>query len=241
MRTIRKLIVPAMLMVAFGGQADVRDTKHNLARGPTGQPTTEAREVCVFCHTPVVGVQGVLGGNTGPQWQPSVPGSYAFTLYDDTGRNGVDGSTVIGSQSMVCLSCHDATQAMTVTTFGTDHPFGVPFRGGPTDKAAREAALRAARESGNPMIAGRFVQEDSGFNPAQVMWMDGREIWWIPATRGAVTRSKSDLPLYPRADGSGVAVPFIECTSCHDPHSSNDLFLRVSNQESRLCLTCHSK
>jgi predicted CXXCH cytochrome family protein len=40
---------------------------------------------------------------------------------------------------------------------------------------------------------------------------------------------------------TGSEVPFIECSSCHDPHTTNPLFLRVSNEGSRLCLTCHDK
>lgn len=32
----------------------------------------------------------------------------------------------------------------------------------------------------------------------------------------------------------------VECASCHDPHScSNPLFLRISNERSKLCLACH--
>jgi len=32
----------------------------------------------------------------------------------------------------------------------------------------------------------------------------------------------------------------VECASCHDPHScKNPLFLRISNDRSKLCLACH--
>ena len=33
----------------------------------------------------------------------------------------------------------------------------------------------------------------------------------------------------------------VECTSCHDPSSSNEKFLRSTNRDSNLCLTCHNK
>jgi predicted CXXCH cytochrome family protein len=34
----------------------------------------------------------------------------------------------------------------------------------------------------------------------------------------------------------------VECTTCHDPHSNrNGDFLRMSNDRSRLCLSCHMK
>ncbi len=33
----------------------------------------------------------------------------------------------------------------------------------------------------------------------------------------------------------------VECTSCHDPASNSEKFLRASNANSNLCLTCHNK
>jgi predicted CXXCH cytochrome family protein len=55
-------------------------------------------------------------------------------------------------------------------------------------------------------------------------------------------RTRSDLPLYRRTDDvSGQEVAYIECSTCHDPHSNNSKFLRLSNEGSRLCLTCHIK
>jgi predicted CXXCH cytochrome family protein len=34
----------------------------------------------------------------------------------------------------------------------------------------------------------------------------------------------------------------VECTSCHSPHDNgNGKFLRISNQGSAMCLTCHDK
>lgn len=53
----------------------------------------------------------------------------------------------------------------------------------------------------------------------------------------------SDIRLYDTGDG-----PEVECASCHDPHgvkgagaTFNASFLRVSNDGSAVCMTCHTK
>lgn len=33
----------------------------------------------------------------------------------------------------------------------------------------------------------------------------------------------------------------VECTDCHDPHNGEPGLLKVSNQQSALCLSCHAK
>lgn len=53
-------------------------------------------------------------------------------------------------------------------------------------------------------------------------------------------RSKQDIMLF--TNNAGVNGPSVECASCHDPHTPNNgTFLRVSNQGSGLCLSCHVK
>ena len=59
------------------------------------------------------------------------------------------------------------------------------------------------------------------------------------------TREKTDMQLYTRSVAgidAGIDQPFVECASCHDPHSEvNPTFLRVSNNGSAVCLACHVK
>jgi predicted CXXCH cytochrome family protein len=52
--------------------------------------------------------------------------------------------------------------------------------------------------------------------------------------------------LYTRAASAGYTgqtnpEPFVECASCHDPHSTNQTFLRIANTGSAVCLACHNK
>jgi predicted CXXCH cytochrome family protein len=66
--------------------------------------------------------------------------------------------------------------------------------------------------------------------------------WYIDT--GTAGYQASDFPLYTRTDGPvATAQPYVECATCHDPHSANSTFLRLQggNGGSQVCLTCHAK
>jgi hypothetical protein len=111
---------------AAGFGADIRSTMHNLTRKGL---TVAAEEVCVFCHTPQLS-PGPAGSalSAQPAWQPSLSNSHSFVIFDDIGRMQF-GDRPAGSQSIACLSCHDANQAFSVQAAESDHPFGIPYRG----------------------------------------------------------------------------------------------------------------
>lgn len=229
----------ALLIAAWPTAADIRTTKHNLARQyGLDASLTDEREVCVFCHFPAV--VGAQAAET-PRWQPGTP-RLSFNIFDDIGRVGMDGSQPVGSQSVACLACHDANQAFVVTNISMDHPFGVPYRGVVASRDAFDVALQRARASGTPLREAEFIFDSTykGFRPVFEATVENRKIYWTSTNDNSVRRGKGDLPLYARRD-AGVDIPFVECTSCHDPHSTNELFLRVSNVNNKLCLTCHDK
>ena len=243
-RLLAALLFGWLLALAWPSAADIRTTKHNLAQRYGLDPTqTDEKEVCVFCHFPAVvsrdGTRVALAAQT-PQWQPSVQSDQPFQIYDDIGRVGLDGASPVGSQSVACLACHDASQAFAVTNQSMDHPFGVPYRGNPKSVEAAQAALQRAKASGTPLREAEFLFDTTyrGFRPLFEGTVENRKIFWTSANNNSSRRGKNDLPLYGRTE-MGETVPFVECTSCHDPHSSNRLFLRVSNDNSQLCMSCH--
>jgi predicted CXXCH cytochrome family protein len=62
----------------------------------------------------------------------------------------------------------------------------------------------------------------------------------ITKVPGFGVRTKQDIMLF--TNNKGVTGPSVECASCHDPHTPNNgTFLRVSNNGSGLCLSCHVK
>jgi len=233
------LFLPAVtLLAAFPvGAADIRLTPHNLTKKGA---LVEADEVCVFCHTPQVGAGTAprSGGVMQPAWQLALPEAHSFVIYDDIGRLQFGDRPAIGSQSIACLSCHDANQAFSVQSAESDHPFGIPYRG---YSRGRERALAESRQNDRaPAREAKELKALDEFRLPSKGMVDNRQVWWVSAGGVSAFRSRSDLPLYARAFESGE-IPYVECSSCHDPHISNKLFLRVNNEGSRLCLTCHDK
>lgn len=252
--------VLALLAGLQAAHADIRDTRHNLS----GQGQTRAdpgdreariraeREVCVFCHTPNASElapdsAAVDAGRRLPKWQRSIEVTFSFEMFDDIGRAGADGgpTSPVGSVSFACLSCHDGAQAFSVLPGSrSDHPIGVPYRGfqrgGQRLQEYRQNLLRA---QDSPLTIDGTTGDDE-FRPARSATVNRRQLWWA-SVANVEQRTKNDLPLYSRrvVEGAGnyETVPFIECTSCHDPHSTREVFLRTSNEGSRLCLTCHVK
>ena len=227
----------------------------------------------MFCHTPSaadrVPSEGEVQDGRSPAaaevsprlaWWPSVvaqPDGAAveFPTYDDIGSGAG-----VGSQSLACLSCHDGSQAFGIEGglavlggpeglsppgVGESHPFGVPYRGA-LEYAPLEASAETLEEA-RTRRASRFPVNEADFRPARYSVINQRDVWWVPTSESGVARTRKDLPLYVRSRQSAInnKVPFIECSSCHDPHSSAPLFLRVSNSgadgSSRLCLSCHEK
>lgn len=236
-RSPRALFLALGLAGTMAMAADIRSTPHNLTRAGL---QVAAEEVCVFCHTPQLsrGTAGAAATAVQPGWQPSLPTHHAFVLYDDIGRLQFGDRPAVGSQSVACLSCHDANQAFSVMSSEADHPFGIPYRG---FTRGRERTLQEETRSDDaPARAAKHLKSLDDFRLPSRGEVDNRSVWWVSATGLSALRTRADLPLYAR-QGLGGEVPYVECGSCHDPHIANKLFLRVSNEGSRLCLTCHDK
>lgn len=118
-----------------------------------------------------------------------------------------------------------------------DHPVGIQYGGGPKLAGSIGAA-------GTDYTAFR----DADFKVAKSGLANSMTVWWVDTDVGtAGTREKTDMQLYTRKGGllSGAAgtvdQPYVECASCHDPHSENTTFLRILNTSSAVCLACHDK
>lgn len=237
----------------FGAQmalAQIHLTKHNLTGASVSMDrrSSASSQICVFCHTPFGGEPQVVL----PLWSRNQDAE-AYKTYNSLGTSGQEGAAApIGSVSITCLSCHDGvqarnvminsnrgTEASTVATVGrsdaSDHPFGIPYGGG------------AISRNGPPLMPGTYSSElmkDKTFSSAQMTLLNGQPVWWVDTALGSLgVRDKTDLQLYTRVDSlfADSPAPFVECASCHDPHSAADMFMRVSNKESVVCQSCHNK
>ncbi len=220
---------------AFG---DIRTTAHAQFGGDALKNVAkDASDICVFCHTPFTNKGQVQAT---PIWQSAVGSNHSYTMYDDIGRLQYGDKPAVGSQSIACLSCHDSNQAFQATHSASDHPYGVPYRGYLKHRGDQANAVKISEDGEGSIKAKRLVALDD-FREARQGTVDNRIVWWVSSTGNGGPRTRSDLPLYARRDEGNQEVPYIECTSCHNPHSNNPLFLRVNNSGSALCLTCHAK
>jgi len=186
---------------------------------------------CLTCHDGTLGVDSII----------NMPGSGGYNPAQQTSQNdaflnqwnnatGADASVHIGlngvNEAAGCLACHSADAGIVGTgatnfqpyAIGTDltndHPVGIsmPATGTGTD-----------------------------FNPPSGIRTDIR---WFD-NDGDNRPDASEIRFYDTGTG-----PRVECASCHDPHGVsstgfggkiNSSFLRISNENSAVCLTCHVK
>jgi predicted CXXCH cytochrome family protein len=221
-------------------------TKHDLTGGGVS-------EICVFCHTP-------HGANTtveAPLWN-KLASSVTYTTYDST---TIDGDILaVGSVSIACLACHDGSQSTDVVIngpgAGNSNPAGVALRGGDRFLDPDQSFTLGTDLSNDHPIGVQYggfgaTPVDPDFRTGasvpglQVATVNGAQRWWVDTVGGtAATRDKTDMILYTRdnsANGGATEEPFVECASCHDPHTENETFLRILNTNSALCLACHVK
>lgn len=128
------------------------------------------------------------------------------------------------------------------TDLTNDHPIGIQYGGGP------KSGVTIPTTGTYPNTSFR----DADFKTANVITLNNMPVWWVDSeATGNGTREKTDMQLYTRkstgdtllTDNGGNPQPFVECASCHDPHSENVTFLRMTdgNKNSQICLACHTK
>lgn len=250
--------------------AGIAETKHNL--GSTGlgpNHVTDTNEICIFCHTPH-GVDAT-GAPLWNKLLPTNTTYTTYASLNSSTMEGVIGKP--GATSLACLSCHDGAQAMdnminapgtgnydptggganglglkwvgdhqisgkminaggSTSMLGTDlsndHPVGVEYCGGP-----KGGVVGTCKDPD-------FVPPTAGFGGNMATGP-----WWVDTPDGTDgIRQKTDMILYAATSDRTTGIgPQVECGSCHDPHSSNGLFLRrqAGNTNSTTCLSCHTK
>jgi predicted CXXCH cytochrome family protein len=194
--------------------------------GGTSLSSSSTSMACLSCHDGVTAMNTVINAPGSGK-----AGNAAWTTGTWTGNFNTDGK-MTGLASLG--SDTDSLQ--------NDHPVGIQYAGGPK-------VLNTI-----PAAPGEYKSEhfrDPDFKTAYSATLSSKQVWWVET--GGEGRQKTDLPLYARSDvalkftdasrdaTTSGSQPFVECASCHDPHSSNDTFLRVLNTNSAVCLACHDK
>lgn len=225
------IVIVLIAIFAPSSFAQIRNSKHDLSFGSTATvrtTTSTYTEVCVFCHTPHSKQSSSLLWNR-------TASTAAYSVYSSTTIEQTIPQP--GAASKLCLSCHDGTVTLASVVNNPSSGGGTPpvFSGtGKIDTSTATVPAGLGTNLTNDHPVGFIYQvhrnTDTGLRTETV---SGSKVS-VQATAPART-----LPLY----GSTAATATLECGSCHNPHgvSGVGMFLRASNSNSELCLTCHLK
>lgn len=195
----------------------------NGATAPVGSVSL----ACLSCHD-------------GTQAMNTVINQAGSGGYNATGATQAGTWTGTAATASPVGSLSNAGIALIGTDLRNDHPVGIQYAGGGFLSSANLNTTNAVA-NGTPGDADFVTPKVTGNATTAAFWIE---------TNGSVGRQKTDLILYTRSDATayngnviaGGAQPYVECATCHDPHtSSTPTFLRMSNTSSALCLSCHVK
>jgi hypothetical protein len=219
---------------------------------------------CLSCHDGTIGVDSIINipgsGRALSTQEVSQDNSFLNDNWDNF--EGADASVHMAldgeNKNMGCLACHDVEAGIvgagaadfSVAALGTDltndHPVGVglPQNAGSTPVAYRSQIagdfinVKLKEKTGTTVTAFDGYDPSASGQPFQVAFYDGNDDNRL---------NNDELRFYNTGEGYEV-----ECASCHDPHGVpsiagdrtslfNPTFLRVSNEGSAVCLSCHVK
>ena len=191
---------------------------HDLSPAGTSPIKGGLSGSCYYCHAPHSGLNGTAGVTQTPLWDQKLSNIMTYTLYNAT-TNQTNGSLIPGSNSTLCLSCHDGTVGG-ATGISPGHlvPYGDLAMTGnwyPGDMLGTDLSTMHPFNFVLPLVAGPDL---------------------LPSLVG--TSPSTGNPAVRLFDGN------VECGSCHNPHVQNTdptgYFLVVDNTNGALCLACHS-
>ncbi len=252
-------ILTVIAVSAMGNS--IRGSRHDLSwlnqrgygteTGPmTGATFNNYQETCVYCHTPH------SSNSTAPMWNRQLPDPSGYKMYSSPNFDSKVPDAPDGI-SLACLSCHDGTVAVDavinkpryhdISDAGTHYKMSLEGTAGSEScgkchnrqegvyggiGGAHDASIRYLtkdlRDDHPISMSYPTFELDPGFNQPSIMKEDGGRSF-----PNGIQTFEGDK---------------VQCASCHDPHNPDekniegrDPFLRTSNRNSALCLTCHQK
>jgi predicted CXXCH cytochrome family protein len=222
--------------VAEAQGTGILGTKHNLSTSGTGaiHVTTGTAEVCVFCHTP----HGADTTVAAPLWNRAI-NTTGYTMYSSDTVDATPDAQPTGV-SLACLSCHDGTIAF-------DALRNLPGSGGYTDTPSKDGTstwiFQGTPNKKMPVGAiTNLTQDLTNDHPVSMLYSAAKSPSSTSGVNDHATGFKEPDGTGQFSNGIRLYAGKVQCASCHDPHRSNTpTFLRVSNDASAVCLTCHRK
>lgn len=220
-RGVALLAIAGLMALAMPARAaqTVQGSLHDM-NAVFGAGTIENNEVCLPCHAP----HGMPDRTLTRLWNHNMPVNnyavYKGATLDETSRK--------------CLSCHDGTIA--VDSYGGNN--------GGTHKIGGTSATTGFLVGNNagdlthdhpvgvkydPIYYGTRFVDPATWNTTTYTTVDGA----IHNYTGTVIRTPSLITV--------GADKIVSCYTCHHAHDHSAGFLRMTNDKSQLCLTCHLK
>ena len=262
------LALASFALLSATAAAQITNTPHNLSAttGPNTQSTTE--QICVFCHTPHASNTGVAAplwnkalpgtnyttysttnsstidgevltvGSVSAACLSCHDGTQAMdNMFNAPGSGAGEGTGAAGvTQNYTFTGSNMVTGIANLgSDLTNDHPIGIEYCGGGITGATTT-------------VSGTCNDLDFRRDELRTKLIDTTQVFWVDVGTAADVRDKQDIILYTRnfTAGGGMG-PSVECASCHDPHASaastgSDVnFMRVSTDQSEICLACHVK
>jgi predicted CXXCH cytochrome family protein len=191
---------------------------HNMAPGSGSTITGNLGSPCMYCHAPHSGINGTAGVLGTPLWDQKLSTATYQMYTSSTMTVNQTHQPLLGSNSTLCLSCHDGTVAV-----GTLTPYGQVSMSQPLSSTS--ANLGTNMQSTHPFS---FVPP---IKAASDLWAS------VSATPPSTQDTTGAVQLI---NGN------VECGSCHNPHvqyiDPNGNFLVINNSTggNLLCVACHS-
>lgn len=226
--------------------------------------------VCAYCHTPHHAIQDPTIATYNPLWSHEVT-TGNFTGYASptlTAATALATADPLKGPSRLCMSCHDGVVAIDQhyggalknvvknsgdvfggidvgdangSTLTNDHPIGMVYKD-VSDTDSNGGVFKGIfppTRSFSVVIAGAKAN-GAGANPTAQTYAGS--MWAGSNTVANVTRTIQDLLWTPAVGGADAAL--MTCASCHDVHNKEnpEQYLLINSQEqSKICLTCHNK
>jgi cytochrome c553 len=187
-------------------------------------PVGSISVACLSCHDGTSAMDNIINAPGSGGYDPTGGGTNGLG-YTWTGANVTPAGKIAGGITLIG------------TDLSNDHPIGVQYCGG-------------GLSGSGTVVSGTC--KDSDFKMPETTIINGNQVFWVET--GLAGKQRTDLPLYSRAGADASLGPLVECATCHDPHVSpgqagpagtnqvsGNTFLRISNNGSGVCLTCHIK
>jgi predicted CXXCH cytochrome family protein len=215
------VLVPALL--GPGGSALAQTPTdvigmHDLSPHGTSPIEGTLGGSCLYCHAPHGGLNGTPGVAPTPLWDQKLSSVQSYTLYSSgTMANTTIGALPLGTNSTLCLSCHDGTVAGSPGAL-------VPY--------------------GNVPMSGNWYSGDVLGTNLSTMHPINFSLPLQPAADLVASLTANPPSTADQTGAVRLINGNVECGSCHNPHRQNidpgGYFLVINNTSGALCTACHS-